>query len=90
MENLDLLARECRSARNSLFNAIATRKAHPTYGYTKAKLRHQLEFLEGLLYAYHLMATGEASAAHLLQIRQAAENLLGENIDAIRQEVEAA
>lgn len=63
MTNAALLAQEIRSHRTGLENALRTRKAHPTYGITKADLRERLARLEGLLHAYNIIVNGWASAA---------------------------
>jgi hypothetical protein len=90
MTNLELLERECKASYNGLMNAILNRKDHPTYGYTKKDILERLAFMEGLLYAYHVMKTGEASGSHLLQVREACENILERDIDNIRAQAAAA
>lgn len=73
--NTELLAREISAARNGLMNAISTRKEHPTYGYTKADVLGRLHRLEGLLQAYHIVTTGEASASPSFDTFAAAKTL---------------
>ena len=89
---LATLTQEIRSQRAGLVNALRTRKAHPTYGITKADLRERLAHLEGLLYAYGVMTTGHASAMLIQQAYEVANGLFedGHTIQQIRTAVEEA
>lgn len=57
-DNQALLKKNVGYAANDLFNAISTRRNHPTFGYTKASIRQRLARLEGLAYAYYIMCGG--------------------------------
>lgn len=46
--SVSLIEREIRNAEAGVRNAIATRKAHPSYGYTKASIRADFDRLVGL------------------------------------------
>jgi len=63
------LGTEVRNRINSVKNGLANRKAHPSYGYSKAMLRRELAQLEGLLYAHYLATSGTSvhleGAAHM-------------------------
>lgn len=54
---LDRLAREVANVAASVRNGLATRQAHPSYGYTKGSLTAQLDKLDGLVIG-HMIASG--------------------------------
>ena len=85
-----LLAQEIRSQKAGLVNAMRTRKAHPTYGVTKADLRERLAHLEGLLFAYGVQTTGHASAMLIAQAREVASESFDFSLAVIRTAVEEA
>lgn len=55
--------RAVRQLVTGLRSALATRKAHPSYGYTKADLRERLAQVEGAAFAAHALANGGPSAS---------------------------
>lgn len=61
-EVIDLIDREIRNVVASVGVSIANRKAHPTYGYTKASIRADLDRAIGLGQAAALL-TGSGSTA---------------------------
>jgi hypothetical protein len=71
----EVLEREIRATVNNLGNAIACRRDHPSYGYTKAGIIATLSRLEGLLQAHHIMTTGEASATWAFDAHASAKSL---------------
>lgn len=46
------LVLEIKRTYSSLMNQIVCRRDHPSYGYTKSKIRETLAHLEGLLHAW--------------------------------------
>ena len=88
--NLDILAKEVRNQKAALVNAMRTRKAHPSYGITKADLRERLAHLEGLLFAYGVMADRKASAIILAQAGEVARAHFDFSISTLRVAVEDA
>jgi hypothetical protein len=70
------LAVEVRSAHNGLVNAILVRRAHPTYGYTKADIRDRWNQLLGLAAAYAL-AFGLVNTVNLITNAHAGLQALG-------------
>lgn len=89
-EAVEVLAREIRATRNKLTNAIVCRRDHPSYGYTKKSILETLAILEGMLFAYWIIVTGEGTGSPLLFIRNAATEVLDENIDTLRHRAEAS
>lgn len=72
---MEILESEIRSRRNSVVSLVRTRKVHPSYGVTKKQLREELSWLEGMLFAHHVMLHGERSASILLAARLSAKHL---------------
>lgn len=87
----DLLTTEVRHLRSSINNAIVNRRDHPSYGYTKAKITALYHELEGMLFALHVVRTGETSAARRLVATQVYSFLFdGDDLDALAARVKGA
>jgi hypothetical protein len=56
----------------SLESDLTVRNNHPSYGVTKAGMLAKFHQLEGLIYAYRLVLTGENSAHFQLQVNDTA------------------
>ena len=85
----EILEREMAHTRNGLVNAIVCRREHPSYGYTKKDILERLAHLEGMLFAWAVIATGEGTAnmhAHVML----ASDMLGIDIAGLRQKAKAA
>jgi len=85
-----LLAQEIRSAKAAIISAMRTRKAHPTYGVTKANLRQRYARLEGLLFAYGIVTIGHTSAMIEIMASETATRFFEFSLTDIRSAIEEA
>lgn len=84
----DALDAEIRNNHSGLRNALATRKAHPTYGVTKTDLWMRLHRLEGLLYARGVFE-GRRSASFEMQASEEASTF-GVDLTGLRIQIKNA
>jgi hypothetical protein len=85
--NLDRLETQIQHGVYGLTNNTRTRKAHPSYGYTKAGLRAEFNVLVGLLYAWHIVTLGPNASS--LSAARAAANVLGWDLDRLADDIDA-
>jgi hypothetical protein len=96
--SLERLEHTIRTQRNMVVNGIANRRAHPSYGYTKAMIRAEFRQLQGLIAAWAVVTGAWPHAGHPLgvasglmpDVMTAAAERLGIDLAELGREVEAS
>lgn len=93
MTNTDRLQREITAARNALLNSIRARREHPTFGYTKARIRSEYDHLVGLVEAWTYVTEVWDNPGRVLwspDFNDYVARVLGVDLSALRTAAEAA